>query len=153
MSVTRFCRLLWRLAVLSVMLPAGVVAFVVAGYGSTWVLVSDGLDQFVGVERVAAQEALILGTVGCLDNPIVRAIVPRLRVVEVHADPACQTLSPRRRLLQVWEWEKCLPAGRDPECYAPHLPHENYRVHIQAYTFFRLPVRRIVVRCNGSSSC
>lgn len=125
MNVIRLCRILWQLAVLSVMLPAGVVAFVFAGYGSTWLLVSDGLDQFAGMERIAAQKALIWGTVGCLDNPIARAIVPRLRVVEIEFDP---------------------------ECDIPHLPHENYQVNIQVYTYFRIPTGRISVRCNGVRS-
>ena len=122
MNVTRFWHLLWRLAVLSVMLPAGVVPFVFAGYGSTWLLVSDGLDHLAGVERAAAQEALLMGTIGYLDHPFARAITPRLRVVGMQFDS---------------------------KCHVPDLPRKNYQVHIQLYTFFLLPTRRIVVRCNG----
>lgn len=93
------------------------------GFASTQLLVSEGVERFTGVERTAAEEALFEAKIGCLDNPIVRGLIPKLRVVEVKFAP-----------------ERCATALSTPA--------QSYRVVLQAYTFFGIPVNTISF-CGG----
>jgi hypothetical protein len=119
----RAIRWIWILT-----LVAGLGALlVVVGYQSTRVLVSDGLERFMGAERVAAEEALIDAQYQCRDHPIMRGLIPKIRVVEVQFAP-----------------ERC--ATRLP------LPSRNYLVVLKGYTFFLMPVMTISV-CGNLIDC
>ena len=115
----RLKRLFWILIGLGVLLAAG--------FASTRSLVGDGLERFVGEERAAAQDALISAHFGCLDNPIGRAVIPKIQVVEVQFAPGhCSTML--------------------------SLPTWKYLVVLRAYTLFLVPVATISV-CDGEVDC
>jgi hypothetical protein len=107
----RVIRWIWILTLLA---GLGVI-LVVVGYQSTKVLVSEGVEQFAGAERAAAEDALIDAQLHYHDHPIMRGLIPKIRVVEVQFAP---------------------------ERYATRLPvpSRNYLVVLKGYTFFLVPV-------------
>ena len=89
-------------------------------------VVDDGLDGLSDEERAAADALLRYGSVTCLDNPIAYGLTRQLRVVEVRLEPGCKRPSYGE-------------AGQD------------YRVSVQAYTFFGIPFVRISECCAASA--
>ena len=97
-------------------------------------VLGDGLARLTAEERAAADVLLRNVSVTCLDNPIAYGLTRQLRVVEVLSVPGCK--SPRF----------ADGAGGD------------YRVSVQAYTFFGIPSVRISECCanwvsRGSIEC
>ena len=96
-------------------------------------VVGDGLAGLSDEERAAANALLRYVSVTCLDNPIAYGLTRQLRVVEVRFVPGCKRASYGE-------------AGQD------------YRVSVQAYTFFGIPSVRISECCanwvsRGSIEC
>lgn len=102
-------------------LLVGLGILLAVGFADTQLLVGNGSDQFTGEERVIAQDALLSAQIGCLDHPIVRVLIRRIRVVEVKFEPHCQAEGPSA--------------------------HQGYRAALRAYTFFVIPIGTISVRC------
>lgn len=115
MRVKRLFRLLTVLAGFGSLLA-------VVGFASTRLLVSDGVERFTGEERAVAQEALLDAHFGCLDNPIARVVIPKIRVIEVQFVP-----------------------GRCPTVSSFTDPYRDYRVVLRAYTVFGIPTGTISV--------
>ena len=119
----RLKRLFWILilfAELGILLAVGVAI--------PQFVVSDGLDQFRGKEQAVAQDALISARIGCLDNPIMRGLIRKIRVVEVKSAPGrCPTVD-------------------------PFFAYRDYRAVLRAYTFFGIPTGTISV-CGGEVVC
>lgn len=104
----------------------GFCILLVVGFVGTRLLVSNGVDQFTGEERVAAQEALLSVQIGCLDNPIARLVIPKIRVVKMRLESEhCPAVHPS--------------VGQD------------YRVVLRIYTFFGIPVGTASVCVRGGS--
>lgn len=97
-----------------------------AGYTSTKLLVSNGLDRLMGEERAAAQHALLWAGIGCLDNPIERVLTPKIRVADVKLEPGYCPVNARRV--------------------------RHYQAVIRSYTFFGIPAGTISVSC-GAVNC
>lgn len=91
-------------------------------------VVGDGLAGLSDQERAAAAALLGDVSVTCLDNPIAYGLTRQLRVVEIRFVPGCK----RPRFAD--------GVGGD------------YRVSVQAYTFFGIPSVRISECCANSTS-
>lgn len=127
-------RSVWHLA-LSMGIRAWFLSFVI-GLGVLSLLdfvlvefvVGDGPRRLSAEERAAAD--VLLGNVGvtCLDNPIAYGLTRQLRVVEVHLVPGCK-----------------------PPRFADGAGGD-YRVSVQAYTFFGIPLVRISECCTSAAS-
>ena len=90
-------------------------------------VVGDGLARLSDEERAAADTLLGDVSVTCLDNPIAYGLTRQLRVVEVRFVPDCK----RPRFAD--------GVGGD------------YRVSVQAYTFFGVPLVRIFECCASAA--
>ncbi len=113
-------RLLW----IPTLVVVGFGAFLALGVATTQLLISDGLAEFTGRNRVAAQDALAIAYSGCLDNPIARVLIgQKIKVVDLKLGPA-----------------SCAGTGDD------------YAATVRAYTFFGIPTGTISVRC-GDVDC
>lgn len=79
----------------------------IAGYASTALVVSDGLDRFTGEERAAAQDALDRAQSACVEH-VENLLRWKMRVVEVKLGPeAC----PYRAELRTYTFFG-IPTGR-----------------------------------------
>lgn len=98
------------------------------GLASAMFLVSDGLERFSGRDLEFAREALVMAHIGCADHPIQRAMMWKLKVVEVKFDPQCQHKN----------W--------------PFSVDYDYRAVVRTYTLFGIPTGKITTDC-GETVC
>ena len=113
----------WPLALL-----VGLAGIVAVEFVIVEVWIGDGLDGLTREERTGAQELINQASVTCLDNPIERGLTRKIRVVEVTFVPRCKQIT-------------------------PYGLFQGYRVVLQAYTLFGIPLVRIIGCCNGSVVC
>lgn len=112
-----------------------VVALAATGSLVTRVTVSDGLGQYTGRARVAAEEALVQVQVGCLDHPLARLLLAqRLRVVHV------RLLDTTNR---TGERQSSDSALRTIESSRGNVP--QFEALVRGYSFFSVPTVTMAV--------
>ena len=77
----------------------------------------------------------------CLDNPLASALTRKIRVVEVAFLPECKRMEYR-------------PGPRGPAFGPPNVSVQGgYRVVLQVYSVFAIPLVRIIECCNRGEFC
>ena len=133
----------------------GILAMVILGATGGFVTrltVSDGLEQYSGLARAAAEDGLLRAQIGCFDSPLVRPLAQRFRVVQV------RVLDTHKRTNQDESDARRMPprGGRSrtesndsPFPSLVSVPFdrngEQFEVLVRAYSFFSLPTGTIVV--------
>ena len=147
-------------------LTAGLIVLIVVDFVITELVLGDGMDGLTREERSAAQETLDMVHTNCLDNPIAYGLTRKIRVTEVTLVPGCKRITdsglvPERAfLISSKKLLACLQEPdmrlRDLECrtIAPYYRLvQGYRVVLQVYTLFGIPMGRIFDCCGGSVVC
>ena len=147
-------------------LTAGLIILIAVDFVIAELVLGDGMDGLTREERSAAQEALGMVNTNCLDNPIAYGLTRKIRVTEVTLVPGCKRITdsglvPERSfLITSGRLLACLQEPdmrlRDPECraIAPYYRLvQGYRVVLQVYTLFGIPIVRIFDCCSGGVSC
>ena len=111
----------------------------------------DGLDGLMTEEGDAAEGALSMVNVTCLDNPIARAITRKRQIVAVTLVLGCKRIKPTDEIPDrlFFASPESLLRGDSP--YFKVV--QGYQVVIQTYTFFRFPMVRIISSCDGKVEC
>ena len=165
MKSTTRSRLLIFFAGLGV-LTAGFIVLIAVDFVIAELVLGDGMDGLTREERSAAREALSLVNTNCLDNPIAYGLTRKIQVVEVTLVPGCKRITAsglvpdRSFLISSERLLACLQEPdmrlRDPECKTI-VPYyrlvQGYRVTLQVYTLFGIPMVKIFDCCDGSVSC
>lgn len=147
-------------------LTAGLIVLIAVDFVIVELVLGDGMDRLTREEHSAAQEALGRVNTHCLDNPIAYGLTRKIRVGEVTLVPGCKRITdsglvPERSFLISSErliaclQESDMRLG-DPECkmISPYYRLvQGYRVVLQVYTLFGIPMVRIFDCCGGSISC
>ena len=147
-------------------LTVSLIVLIAVDFVIAELVLGDGMDGLTREERSAAQEALDMVNTNCLDNPIIYGLTRKIRVTEVTLVPGCKRITDSGLvpegsfLISSKKLRACLQEPdmrlRDPECktIAPYYRLvQGYRVVLQVYTFFGIPMGRIFDCCVGSIYC
>lgn len=114
-----------RLSIFSV--GVALALFLAIGFGIPRLFIGNGVGRFSGTERWVAERALVEAQLGCLDQPIARSVVLKMRVVRVVLAAPGMVMD-------------------GPQAVGTDL------VLVRAYTLFGIPISTISVR-DGSTKC
>jgi hypothetical protein len=119
--------------------------------------VSDGLGQYTGTARIAAEEALLLAQIGCLDQPLTRLLLAqKLRVVQVRV-PDTPKRTDKRQGRERPDSSQTTDRGshsRRETSDAPRPaivgvpyngPQFQFEALVRGYSFFALPTTTMTV--------
>lgn len=102
-------------------------------------LIQDGTSELSGVALRAAREAIIYAHVGCLDHPVARFAVRRLRVVALEVDTESSAPA-QRELHSAAGTPSPSNVNRQRLALEPGPPRIRYSARVRAYSFFGMPI-------------